>query len=317
MATGKILVIRGGAVGDFILTLPAVRLLVENLPEAELEILGYESIISLAVAGGYAKRTRSIEYRALASFFSPGGELDEELCGYFAGFSVVVSYLYDPDHFFRDNLVRAGVDTLIECSHRIDNAGPPASKQLAKPLESLDLFLEPDRAAPQLRISQAYVGQAEALLGNGANTVAIHPGSGSPYKNWDLNRWKEVIMRLNESSPDQRFLISTGEAEEETMSHFLEALGQTDLPIIQANRLPLPVLGAALAQCRLYLGHDSGISHLAAAVGTPSILLFGPTRSSVWAPPHEHVTVMEHPSGLLSEISVEEVVEKVIHHLQP
>ena len=139
---GKILVIRGGAIGDFILTVPAIRLLTEGLPDAELEVMGYKSIISLAEASGYAKRTRSIEYGALASFFAKGADLNEELCAYFAEFSVVVSYLYDPDGILRENLERAGVQTLIECSHRVANDGPPAAEQLAKPLESLALFLE-------------------------------------------------------------------------------------------------------------------------------------------------------------------------------
>ena len=68
------------------------------------------------------------------------------------------------------------------------------------------------------------------------------------------------------------------------------------------------MLGAALAQCKLYLGHDSGISHLAGAVGVPSLVLFGPTEESVWAPQQEHVRVLKHPSGLLNEITVHDVV---------
>lgn len=306
---GKILVIRGGAIGDFILTLPAVRLLAEGLPEAELEIMGYEPIIALARAAGYAARTRSIEYAAMAPFFARGAPLDKALCEYFASFDVIVSYLYDPDHHFRDNLDRAGIQMLVECSHRVDNAGPPASVQLAKPLEALALFLEGDQAAPQLEITGEAELAAHRLLEGAAKVAAVHPGSGSPYKNWELERWHEVLLRLHEAHPDIRYLISTGEAEEETVAAFLQSLAAANLPIIQANRLPLPVVGAALARCRLYLGHDSGISHLAAAVGTPSVVLFGPTESSVWAPPHEHVTILEHPSGLLSAITVDEVVQ--------
>ena len=67
----KILVIRGGAIGDFLLTLPAIALLREAFPAARLEILGYQHIISLAASGGYADATRSIEYAALANFFNP------------------------------------------------------------------------------------------------------------------------------------------------------------------------------------------------------------------------------------------------------
>lgn len=307
---GKILVIRGGAIGDFILTLPAIRLLVEDLPQAEVEIMGYESIIALAQAGGYTKQTRSIEYGALAPFFAKGASLDDGLSAYFASFSVVVSYLYDPDHHFRDNLQRAGVETLIECSHRVDHQGAPAAEQLARPLEELALLLDESRRSPQLNLDDSTQALGDAHLEEEARPwIALHPGSGSPYKNWPLVRWLDVAERLHESHPEARLLISTGEAEDEPVADFLEALQRKGLPHRRANRWPLPVLGAALSRCALYLGHDSGISHLAAAVGTPTITLFGPTMSPVWAPTHAHARVIEHPSGLLSEITAHEVIK--------
>ena len=68
--SGRILVIRGGAIGDFILTLPAIKLLRDSIPAAHLEILGYKHIIALAEMSRYADATRSIEYGPLSSFFS-------------------------------------------------------------------------------------------------------------------------------------------------------------------------------------------------------------------------------------------------------
>ncbi|MEY2499591.1 MAG: heptosyltransferase, partial [Verrucomicrobiota bacterium] len=64
----RILVIRGGAIGDFILTLPAIKLLRDGFPSAHLEILGYQHIIVLAEKRFYADAIRSIEHRALAGF---------------------------------------------------------------------------------------------------------------------------------------------------------------------------------------------------------------------------------------------------------
>lgn len=313
---GKVLVIRGGAIGDFILTLPAIRLLREGLPEAELEVMGYAPIVALAEASGYAHRTRSIEYGAMASFFARGAPLDDALSRYFASFSVVVSYLYDPDHHFRENLERAGVETLIECSHRVDESGPPAAEQLANPLSSLALFLEGEQAWPKLGFERpADVEEAREWLGKEGITIALHPGSGSPRKNWPLARWGDVLHRLHERLPEARFLITTGEAEEEGVAEFLHTLERGGLPVVVANRLALPVVGAALSRCRLYLGHDSGISHLAAATGVPSVVLFGPTASSVWAPPHPHVSVLEHTNGLLKDITVDEVMQAALARL--
>jgi len=315
---GKILFIRGGAIGGFILTLPAIRLVAEELPNAEIEIMGYESIIALAKSGGYAKQTRSIEYGAMARFFVPGADLDKELCAYFKSFSVVVSYLFDPDEFFKGNLERAGVETLLECSHRINNEGAPAAEQLAKPLETLALFLDEERAAPALSFGASEKEAADSFLKNTPTDcllVGLHPGSGSPYKNWDLANWLAVMNQLVAKHPKAHFIVATGEAEEENVSSFLEDVERAKLPFTHANNLPLPVLGEVLSRCRLFLGHDSGISHLAASTGTQSIILFGPTMSAVWAPRNKNAEVLEHKSGLLSEVSIDEVVASAMKRL--
>ena len=69
-----------------------------------------------------------------------------------------------------------------------------------------------------------------------------------------------------------------------------------------------------LARCALFLGHDSGISHLAAAVGTRCVLLFGPTDPEIWAPGNANVSVVEAANGDLSELSVEDVCERISDH---
>ena len=96
MSRGRILVIRGGAVGDFILTLPALAALRKQFPQTLIDVLGYPHIAALANLGGYANEVRSIEARALAGFFARGGTLDGSLQTYFAQFNIIISYLYDP-----------------------------------------------------------------------------------------------------------------------------------------------------------------------------------------------------------------------------
>ena len=190
----KILVIRGGAIGDFLLTLPAISLLREAFPHARLEILGYEHIISLAASGGYADAVRSIEYAAMAGFFNPKADLDPELSAYFAGFQQVVSYLYDPDGFFAGNLRRCGVKNLIEASPKVDVEGDHAARQLARPLERLALYLHDDvdtrlRPAAEQQAAADMILQTFAVQEEPRPLVAIHPGSGGERKNWPPERW--------------------------------------------------------------------------------------------------------------------------------
>ena len=109
----RILVIRGGAIGDFILTLPALKALRDARPQAHMEILGYKHIAVLAENRFYAQAVHSIEYGPLARFFARNSELPAELADYFASFDLIVSYLYDPDRIFETNLRRCGVENLI------------------------------------------------------------------------------------------------------------------------------------------------------------------------------------------------------------
>jgi len=96
----RILVIRGGAIGDFILTLQALRALRHAYPQAHIEILGYKHIAALAENRFYVQAIRSIEYGPMSGFFGRDSELSPELSSYFSSFDLIISYLYDPDGIF-------------------------------------------------------------------------------------------------------------------------------------------------------------------------------------------------------------------------
>lgn len=316
---GKILFIRGGAVGDFILTLPAIQLVRENLPDAEIEVLGYPPVTKLAQAAGLAHGTRSIEYGPLSSFFVPNSVLSPELIDYFQSFSVVVSYLYDPDGFFAENLKRAGVETLFQGPHKIDEslADQPAATQLARPLEQLALFLEQPHVelafdeSSRKTATELFAETESESESTDTRWIALHPGSGSPRKNWSFEGWIEVAQTLRAENPRTRFLISSGEAEDQVIAQFLALMDEKQIPYLHAAHLSLPALGSVLQRCDLYLGHDSGISHLAAACGIPAVLLFGPTNPTIWAPQNPGVRTIQAPEQDLSQITSEAILERV------
>lgn len=303
----RILVIRGGAIGDFILTLPALRLLRDNFPGCHLEILGYRHIASLAEGRFYADATRSIDYAPLAGFFNPKSELDPELCGYFAGFQQVISYIYDPDGLFESGLRRAGVKNLITASPKVAE-GAHAARQLARPLEQMALWLE-DPAAEFFPSSEDVAGAAALLEGMRGPVVAIHPGSGGERKKWPLDRWREVRDRLVADPRVGHVLVIGGESDTDRLALLRDGLPAERGAVLE--NLPLPLLGAVLSRCAWFLGHDSGISHLAAAAGARSLLLFGPTDPGVWAPANAHVSVLRAPDGELSALDTAAVLEKL------
>ncbi len=291
----RILVIRGGAIGDFILTLPAIKLLRDSFPAAHLEILGYKHIAALAEISGYADATRSIERGALSSFFAREGELAPDLVAYFGSFQQVVSYLFDSEQIFSNNLKRAGVRNLITGSPKITGE-EHAARQLARPLESLALYLN-DPAAAVLPNEPRKVVRS---------LIAIHPGSGSEEKNWPLERFIELAGALFRLSKDRRLLVIDGEADEERATQLARSLPEER--VSRVTNLSLPELAGVLKNCEFYVGHDSGISHLAAAVGTPSLLLFGPTDPAIWAPANSQVRVLRSPTLTMDGITPEQVL---------
>jgi heptosyltransferase-3 len=303
---GRILVIRGGALGDFMLTLPAIRLLRDNFRDCALHILGYRHIAILA-EGYYADVIRSIDYGPLASFFNPKASLDQQLCDYFAGFQQIVSYIYDPDGLFAGGLRRAGARNLLSASPKIAEHGH-AAFQLAEPLERLGLKLQ-DPAA-QIFPSSKDVAAAEALVAELRRPLmAIHPGSGGERKNWPVERWLALQKKMLEDARIGHLLVIGGESDSPQLAQMRLTL-RADRQSFLEN-LPLPLLGAILSQCAFFVGHDSGISHLAAAAGASCLLLFGPTDPQVWGPANRGVGVLHAPSGQLSELETSTVLARI------
>ncbi|MFN0129932.1 MAG: glycosyltransferase family 9 protein [Verrucomicrobiales bacterium] len=294
---GGFLFVRGGAMGDFLLTLPALRLARRSFPGQSIEVLGTPGIVALATYFELADAVRRLEDPALARFFVHGASLDPDWCAYFSSFSVVVSYLFDPDGIFHENLKRAGVRTLIRGPHRPAESGERAAEQLAAPLASLALFLEPGEAG------QPLVSRDSAAI---RNLIALHPGSGSPRKNWGLENWACTADRLH-AETGATMIVVAGEAEFSVIDEFCHQLQAAAVPFSLANGLPLRDLARRLAPCRLFLGHDTGPAHLAAACGVPCTLAFGPTDPAVWAPAGSHVHILRAPGGSLAAIGPQEV----------
>ena len=309
----RILVIRGGAIGDFFLTLPALKALREAYPDARIEILGYKHIAVVAENRFYAQAVRSIENGSLASFFAKDSELPAELAGYFASFDLIVSYLYDSDRIFESNLRRCGVENLLCGPAKIIEKSGHAARQLARPIEQLgitvaDLTEEIFFTADDRQFAQEFLRRSSQSI------LAIHPGSGSKEKNWPLENWIELVSSKDHSSKAEgelghmgkqfSLVVVSGEADKAQTAEL--EYDWKDRGVCFAKNLPLPHLAAVLEHT-IFVGHDSGISHLAAAAGANCILLFGPTDPNVWAPRNENVCVLQAQSRRLNDLDIAEV----------
>jgi heptosyltransferase-2 len=178
-----------------------------------------------------------------------------------------------------------------------------ASRVYLKPLERLAIFeadpvprlaipganqMTPEAAAESNQPDAASVSQATLRL-------ALHPGSGSERKNWPEAHWAELLQKLIDETPFDLLLVG-GEAEGERLQRVAAALPPTRTRVAQS--LPLAELARVLARSQGFVGHDSGISHLAAAVGLSALVLWGNTAEEIWRPPSDKVKLLRHPAGL-------------------
>jgi heptosyltransferase III len=288
VSRGRILVIRGGAIGDFILTLPALAALRKQVRQTHIEVLGYPRVASLAKLAGYANEVRSIEARALAGFFAGKGDLDAALREYFASFNIIVSYLYDPDEIFQENIARCSKAQFIAGPHRpAETEEIHATEVLLKPLERLAIF----GADPVPRIPVP-----ARPPGSGPKTLAIHPGSGSESKNWPEEHWTE-LLKMIAAGTGWRLLLIGGEAEHGRLQR-LSSIVPIDRLTVAVDQ-PLTDLAVRSASCHAFLGHDSGITHLAAAVGLRGIALWGGTNPNIWRPRSDQFELLNDERGLI------------------
>ena len=312
--------IRGGALGDFILTLPVLSVLRKQFPKARIEILGYPKIACLAVDSGLAEAAYSIEDPALASFFvekepRPNHVSERDRWhSFFRRFDLVLSYLYDPKQIFLNNLSLHEGARIVQCPHR--------------PNESLDthgsiVFLEPVQKwlAENQFASSNFQFESHPLISiprsvepefQNSHWIAVHPGSGSRTKNWPEEKWARLLALFMEHLPT-RVLLVGGEAEDGILERLAARLPPERCQIAQSK--PLPVLAGLLRCCSILVGHDSGVSHLAAAIGIDVVALWGPSRIQIWKPMGDKIHVLAHPKGLgaLSEQTVFRTVQQVLN----
>ncbi len=300
----EILIVRPCAIGDFIQTLPAIRTLRNFFPFARIEIVGNISTIELANNEYYADSIDRFDRPDFAPLFAENSKLPESTINYLQKFDLAISYLKDEHHIFANNLQKCGVQKVIPFAPL-----PPVSNKKPQNIRQniVDHLLEP--IIPLCRDKEKIVNQPLIHLSEDDNAfainyikqnglrgkkndkiLAIHPGSGSKRKNWPIENFIKVTTLITENL-NSKLLIICGPADDNTVSLLQSNLNNKNIHIIK--NLPLIKLAAILKNVDCFLGNDSGISHIAAAVVTPSILIFGPTDPNAWAPRGENVKVIK------------------------
>ena len=286
----RIVVLRGGALGDIVLTLPILQALRDFYPDSFVTLVApYPQAI---LARYDTDRLLDLNSARLLGLFKPGTSLPDEARECLRA-DLILSYLSDPDRMIKKKLTLSDTTKFLQGPFKLDLGSRPAVEQLAQPLAVLGInSIDP---VPRLIASPP---------ARPSNRLAIHPGSGSRNKNWPLDHWAELLGELMPTF-DEVLLIS-GEADTEIFEAVRPRIPATKLRLC-ANR-SLWDLVSELSQAKLFIGHDSGVTHLAAATGVATVALFGPTDPTIWAPNGDHVIVITSPDRTMAGLRVETVL---------
>ncbi|MBD3316158.1 MAG: hypothetical protein GF344_10245 [Chitinivibrionales bacterium] len=312
----EILIYHAGALGDFITVLPVPATLRESRPDDRLVLLGRKAHGELALEAGLLDEVWDLDRGDFAGLFAD--RPSDRLGARFKVFDLALVFA-SPRSTIVNTLKSAGVDEIRAQSpfprkrrHVVDyhlsllkGLAPPPNN----PVPSLD---------PRPRKHTSTVGTAGRPR---KATVVLHPGSGGFRKNWALEQFIELSQHLEKQGRD--ILWIRGPAEWDLVFPPHAAVAHTP-SVLDLARL--------LSKVSLFVGNDSGVTHLAAACKCPTIALFGPSDPAVWAPRGARVHIIDaappcrpcHPTGnhtkeckerCMARISVAEVLKVCLNHL--
>jgi heptosyltransferase-3 len=292
----RILVIFPGALGDLICALPAIEALAMRHPGCEVELMAKSELAEFAIGRTRICAGHPIERREVAGLFAGSNQTSADAGRFFGGFERIYSFFGSNDESFRRNLRAAGSEAVEFYPFRPEGDGHIREAYLASIADPAGQGSpRADRETIHLTDSDLRSAQqilAQHRLSAGA-FVLIAPGSGSGSKNWPLCNYLELAKAI---SIAKAFLLGPAEAELGPL------LKSSQAPVV--HDVPLGTAAAMLKSCGWYLGNDSGISHLAGAVGARGIALFGATAASRWRPCGRIEIVRANPLERLSAAEV-------------
>ncbi len=253
-----ILVYHSGALGDFVTTLPVVAYLRSRYPNRSFTLLGNKSNGELGTKLGLFEHVWDIDSSRWGYLFSESCK--PETLRILDNFSHAVVFAHARSPFIGNLRKCAALEVLHQTPFPLDKT-PIVEYHLA--LAGICTGLN----------SWAPFTTAHGRGSGRTRTVAIHPGSGSTRKNWPLERFSQCAHDLQHQGYNPLWILGPCE--------------QHLLPSLKGSTAVSPTVTECadiLSTCCLFLGNDSGVMHLAAAMGCPVVALFGPSDPEIWGP---------------------------------
>jgi heptosyltransferase-3 len=286
-----IMIIHPGGLGDVLLAVPAMVRLRTRFPDHRLVLCAEDQAARLLLACRIIDEWISVQGRDCADLFAGAESIAGQVQIWLKDCDRAIGWMQDLDGKLKETLKAAGVREVIVRS--------PFSTDI-RAIHQRDRFLETINETPSddegdvlLTVTEhlLHLGLAcleAAGLSTGQSLVIIHPGSGSVHKCVVPETLASVVIAVQTSGAIP--VVLEGPADRETVERLLTLC--TDSPIVLRG-LDLLTVAGVLAQAGLFVGQDSGITHLAGLMGVRAVALFGPTDPARWVPSGAHVTVVQ------------------------
>ncbi len=291
-APGSTLVFHTGALGDSVLIWPMLRALATRGPVTLIAARDKARLAQRYIPGVTAVDGDSPDFSRL---FAAGAELEisESVRDLIGNAAQTISFVSNREDAFAENLKAIAPITLT---------GFIVPHQLPKPLHiTTNHFL-------QLLVQHIAVAPVdpEPRPRTLDGPVLVHPGSGGRDKCWPADRFEKLLEHFR--AIGRPTLLILGEVELERMpAAQMQRWRDRSETVTPAD---LQELAEHIARAALYIGNDSGPTHLAAQLGVPTLALFGPTDPRIWAPRGPAVTVLSPPEiSPMNWLSTERVIE--------
>jgi ADP-heptose:LPS heptosyltransferase len=287
----SILIIHQGAIGDFVLSLPALEAIHRFHSLARFIFLGHPATLEIIHSRPYFDAVLNCSDKRWAPFYNSKAETPtiESL----PPVDSVFAFCRSSSQRLVDNLARVYEKPIYRIDPFPQSApGIHVSDYQCRQLEEIGVPALPGPPAVIAPSQERFLEANRFVRKNlipGRQLVLIHPGSGGRKKLWSVAGWFGVISKIS-SRNDSEIALIEGPADSYLIQQLCSKVGA--LPLLFVNNWPLGKLAALIKQSSLFLGNDSGITHLAAACNTPTIALFGPTDPSIWGPKGATVKVV-------------------------
>lgn len=299
----KGLILHSGAIGDCLLTLPMATFMKQTCGMTQMHFMGRPEAVGFYPGRSCIDHVRPMESVPLHRLFEPQAEFTLEdpdrLIAAFKGYEQIVSFLGVAHPDFENNLLMT-----VHCSHSAEITLLPLAPQsddneqisrfyvrrfaeelgIESPEMNLDipwLFPTPDDQLAGRDILK------EAGVNPDASVMLIHPGSGGRHKCWHPENFLHLATSFADKGLQPVFLF--GPAEQERFAPALCEQFRRTAPVIVG--LNLTQAFGLLTQADVFIGNDSGISHIAGALGKKTVVVFGPTDSTLYRPLGPAVTI--------------------------